>query len=153
MLVSCLASYSAIAISHTLQFTTVHYNTCRVFSLRPHCRLSTGILILLNSVISYIARERGCFSCCVTWFLQCRASASQLLLHPCITSHSTVAWSPSNGCKQTILPTACTSHYIYFRLFSLFLKYRVGVWDHITVCVCVCALAGARVSVYLFYHF
>jgi hypothetical protein len=84
------------------------------------------LLTLLNSVISYIAGECGCFYCCVTWCLLCRAhplpsnccvilvTRHTLLLrgriatvvnkrHITCSVHvtSTVAWSPSNGCKQT----------------------------------------------------
>jgi hypothetical protein len=44
----------------------VYCNTCRVFSLRLYCRLSSGILTRNSSLqLTYIAGEHGCAYCCV----------------------------------------------------------------------------------------
>jgi hypothetical protein len=90
-----------------------------------------------SSATSYIARERGCSYCCVTWCLPCYAhplpsncyvilvTRHTLLLcgrlatvvnkrHIACSMHvtSTVAWSPRNGCKHTPYCLQCARHNI-----------------------------------------
>jgi hypothetical protein len=107
-----------MAISHTLQFTTVHYNTCRNSEdcfFTVDSRL--GYWLVTNSATHLYSRG--------TWLRLLlrhsrntsrdvyRAAAARAFAILFAASHSTVAWLPSNCCKQTPYCLQHVRHNIY----------------------------------------